>query len=105
MNASNIIDTPRSELSDGLNRMVNEADLLLKKASETTGQEYESTLRKAEAQLRKAKSEFIRLEEAALLNAKYAARATDRAVHEHPYTAMGLAAGIGLLLGLLITHR
>jgi ElaB/YqjD/DUF883 family membrane-anchored ribosome-binding protein len=27
------------------------------------------------------------------------------AVHEHPYTAMGITAGIGLLLGLLIARR
>jgi ElaB/YqjD/DUF883 family membrane-anchored ribosome-binding protein len=26
-------------------------------------------------------------------------------VHEHPYTAMGISAGIGVLLGMLIARR
>jgi len=30
-----------------------------------------------------------------------AAKATDRAVREHPYQAIGVAFGVGLLVGLL----
>ena len=52
-----------------------------------------------------AKDELRRLEISAIDNAKRAARATDHAVHEHPYAAMGLAAGVGLLLGMLISRR
>jgi ElaB/YqjD/DUF883 family membrane-anchored ribosome-binding protein len=33
------------------------------------------------------------------------ARAVDETVHEHPYQAMGIALGVGVLLGVLITRR
>lgn len=38
-------------------------------------------------------------------NTKEAARATDQYVHEHPWKSIGIAAGIGLFLGLLISRR
>ncbi|MBI3068591.1 MAG: DUF883 family protein [Betaproteobacteria bacterium] len=34
-----------------------------------------------------------------------AARATDEYVHEHPWRAVGIAAGAGLIIGLLIGRR
>ena len=37
--------------------------------------------------------------------AKAAGRATDAYVHEHPWQSIGVAAGIGLLLGMLIARR
>jgi ElaB/YqjD/DUF883 family membrane-anchored ribosome-binding protein len=33
------------------------------------------------------------------------AKATDEAVHEHPYKAIGIALGVGALLGYLVSHR
>ena len=36
---------------------------------------------------------------------KEVARATDDYVHEHPWRAVGTAAGIGLVIGLLISRR
>lgn len=33
------------------------------------------------------------------------ARATDDYVHEHPWKSIGVAAGVGLLVGLLIGRR
>jgi ElaB/YqjD/DUF883 family membrane-anchored ribosome-binding protein len=34
-----------------------------------------------------------------------AARATDEFVHDRPWTAVGVAAGVGLIIGLLIGRR
>jgi ElaB/YqjD/DUF883 family membrane-anchored ribosome-binding protein len=33
------------------------------------------------------------------------AQATDEAVHEHPYKAIGIALGVGIVFGLLIARR
>ena len=33
------------------------------------------------------------------------AKATDQAVHEHPYQAIGIAFGVGVLLGYLASRR
>ena len=50
---------------------------------------------------------------AALANAKTkiqeqttaSARATDRVIREHPYESIGIAFGIGVLIGVLINRR
>jgi ElaB/YqjD/DUF883 family membrane-anchored ribosome-binding protein len=44
-------------------------------------------------------------EQAALVKAKAAAEATDTYVHENPWQAVGIAAGVGLVIGLLIGRR
>ena len=36
---------------------------------------------------------------------KQAARVTDDYVHEHPWAAIGIAAGVGVLVGLLVNRK
>jgi len=95
----------RERLAHSLQQMVDEADHLLKNAQRSGSDQFTAARDKFERQLRHAKDELQRLEDAAIHNAKRAARATDHAVHEHPYAAMGIAAGAGLLIGLLISRR
>ena len=52
---------------------------------------------KLEATIEKAKAACERLEEKTVA----AAKATDKAVREHPYQAVGIAFGLGLLIGVL----
>jgi ElaB/YqjD/DUF883 family membrane-anchored ribosome-binding protein len=95
----------RDRLAQSLKQMVDEAEQLLKTAQRTGSEQFNLARDKFESQLRHAKSELEQLEESAAYQARRAARATDQAVHEHPYAAMGLAAGVGLLIGMLITRR
>jgi ElaB/YqjD/DUF883 family membrane-anchored ribosome-binding protein len=43
--------------------------------------------------------------EALLVKTKAAAKVTDAYVHENPWKAIGVAAGVGLVIGLLIGRR
>jgi ElaB/YqjD/DUF883 family membrane-anchored ribosome-binding protein len=95
----------RERLTQSLKHMVDEADHLLAKAERTGSEQFNAAREKFETQLQHAKDELRRLEMSAIDNAKRAARATDQAVHEHPYTAMGICAGVGLLIGMLISRR
>jgi ElaB/YqjD/DUF883 family membrane-anchored ribosome-binding protein len=54
------------------------------------------------AQLEAAAAEKARV---AAEKARAAAQATDDYVHVHPWTAIGISAGIGLILGVLIGRR
>jgi ElaB/YqjD/DUF883 family membrane-anchored ribosome-binding protein len=56
---------------------------------------------KLEAATERAKEVYKRLEEKTVT----AAKATDTAVHNHPYQAIGIAFGVGLLVGVLIMRR
>lgn len=60
---------------------------------------------KAEASLKVAKARINETQAELLLRTKAAAKATDVYVHEHPWTAVGTAAGFGLIIGLLLGRR
>ena len=95
----------RDRLTHGLQQVVDEANHLLKDAAHTGAEQINAARDRLDTQLRHAKVELRRLEGDALETTKRAARATDHAVHEHPYASMGVAAGVGLLLGMLIIRR
>jgi ElaB/YqjD/DUF883 family membrane-anchored ribosome-binding protein len=42
---------------------------------------------------------------ALLVRTRAAAKATDEYVHMHPWKAIGVAAGVGLVIGMLIGRR
>ena len=48
---------------------------------------------------------LLHLQETALARAKAAGHVADEYVHDNPWRAIGAAAGIGLLVGLLIGRR
>jgi ElaB/YqjD/DUF883 family membrane-anchored ribosome-binding protein len=95
----------RDRLAQSLQHMVDEAEHLLASAERTGSEQFNSARDKFESQLRHAKRELHQLQDSAADKARHAARATDHAVHEHPYAAMGLAGSVGLLLGMLISRR
>jgi ElaB/YqjD/DUF883 family membrane-anchored ribosome-binding protein len=103
--AANADQSARDRLAHSLQQMVDEAEHLLANAQRTGSDQFNHARDKFEDQLRHAKSELGELQDSAMHNARRAARATDHAVHDHPYAAMGLAGGVGLLLGMLITRR
>ena len=55
---------------------------------------------KLEAATEKAKEVCKRLQDQTVA----AVKATDKAVHEHPYQAIGIAFGVGLLIGVVTTR-
>ena len=58
----------------------------------------------AEARVR-AQAAIARARTIAVEQGKEAARATDQYVRQNPWSAIGISAGIGLLIGLLIGRR
>lgn len=95
----------RERVSLRVQSLVDEAAELLKNAQRAGQSQLASTRDKLASQLRAARAELAQLEEDALVQARRVARATDEAVHEHPYVAIGFAAGAGLLIGLLLGRR
>lgn len=55
--------------------------------------------------LHKAKVKLAEAEDIFLDKAKQTAHVTDEYVHENPWRAVGIAAGVGLVIGLLIGRR
>jgi ElaB/YqjD/DUF883 family membrane-anchored ribosome-binding protein len=75
-------------------------DLLKTSAGEVSEKAHEIRARLTAA-MERAKETCERLEEKAAAGVK----ATDKAVREHPYQSIGIAFGVGLLIGVLVTRK
>jgi len=79
---------------------VNQEREKIMEATEQRDTERHELRAKLEAATEKAKEACRRLQEETVA----AAKATDKAVREHPYQALGIAFGVGLLIGVLATR-
>ncbi|AKJ70752.1 hypothetical protein ABW99_20495 [Pandoraea thiooxydans] len=82
-----------------------DAEDLLKQATNATGERATELRENAMALLKQAKEKASDVQVVVVEKSKLAARATDDYVHDHPWQAVGIAAGVGLLLGLLINRK
>lgn len=80
-----------------LGTAVREGETLLETATDEASETTSALRARLQAAIDKAKALYERLEDKTVA----AAKATDRTVREHPYEAMGMAFGIGLLIGVL----
>jgi len=78
-----------------------DAEDMLKATAGQAGDKLSDVRARLSAAVESAKTTCQRLEEHAMVGA----RATDRTIREHPYESIGVAFGIGLLIGVLVTRR
>ena len=95
----------RERLVDDVAAVLAEAEEMLKRASLETGDKARDLRSQVETKLLRAKLRLQEIEGEAVDRAKAAARATDDYVHENPWQAIGIAAAIGLVAGLLLNRR
>jgi ElaB/YqjD/DUF883 family membrane-anchored ribosome-binding protein len=95
----------QKQLARDFQAVVDDAEELLRHAAQSTGEGYDEARGRLEQALKAARTELKAMEDAVTDGAKRAARATDGYVHEHPWESIGIGAGIGLLLGMLIARR
>ena len=88
-----------------LKTVIRDIQTLLKSAA-ANGTEMAASVRtQLEAALLKLQAQLIELEKAAAARASEATRAAEAYVRENPWRAVGAAAGVGLVIGLLISRR
>jgi ElaB/YqjD/DUF883 family membrane-anchored ribosome-binding protein len=98
-------DSARDKLVDEFSAVLAEAEEMLKRAATETGDKARDLRSQIETKLLQAKLNLQELEGQAVDQAKAAARATDDYVHDKPWQAVGVAAAVGFLVGLLIGRR
>jgi len=98
-------DLPHEKLVSDFAAVLAEAEEMLKRASTETGDKARDLRSQVETKLLHAKLRLQELEGEAVDRAKAAARATDDYVHDNPWQAIGVAAAIGLVAGLLLNRR
>jgi ElaB/YqjD/DUF883 family membrane-anchored ribosome-binding protein len=95
----------REKLVDEFGSVLADAEELLRKASTETGEKARDLRAQVEAKLLAAKLRLQELEGEAMDRAREAARYTDSYVHENPWRAIGAAALLGFVAGLLMNRR
>lgn len=102
---SNTSDGARDRLASILEHVVDQGEQLLDHAQRSGEEHFGVARQKFETQLGRARAELAALGDTAGYKARRAARVTGQAVHEHPYAAIGIAAGIGALLAAVLIRR
>ncbi|MBN2574503.1 MAG: DUF883 domain-containing protein [Deltaproteobacteria bacterium] len=95
----------RDKLVADLKLVVSDAEELLKITAGVAGEKVAAVRDRMQKGLEQAKVKLVDLEHKAVAQTKAAARATDTFVHDNPWKSVGIAAGVGFLLGLLIGRR
>ena len=78
---------------------------LLKATASQAGEKIAAVRERAQDSLHQAKLKLAEAEDAIIFKARQTAHATDEYVHQNPWRAVGIAAGVGLLIGLLVGRR
>jgi ElaB/YqjD/DUF883 family membrane-anchored ribosome-binding protein len=78
---------------------------LLRVTASQTGEKIGILRERLQEHMHKAKDRLADTKDVVVVKTKEAARATDEYVHDNPWHAVGIAAGVGLVIGLLIGRR
>ena len=95
----------KQKLVSDLKVVISDTEELLRATASSAGDKVGELRERIGLRLRDAKERLIDLEIAVVDKTKAAARATDDFVHEEPWKAVGVAAALGLALGVLIGRR
>ena len=95
----------KERLVADVNAVLLDAEDLLRQAGQATGEEAKELRARAQAAIRRGKDAVLDFEQRAVAQTKAAAHATDNWVHQHPWTALGIAAGVAFLVGLAVTRK
>jgi ElaB/YqjD/DUF883 family membrane-anchored ribosome-binding protein len=89
------------KLMGDLKTVAHDAEDLMKATADQAGEKVAELRTRLSQALESARHTAQRLEEKTV----EAAKATDRAIREHPYQSLGVAFGLGVLIGVLVARR
>lgn len=93
------------KLVEDLKVVVRDAEALLRATSAQTGEKIQEVRARAEESLKQARTRLTEVEDQAYQRAKELADSTEVYVRENPWQSLGIAAGVGILVGLLLSRR
>ncbi len=95
-------DVSKEKLMQDLRVVVSDAEELLKATAGQAGEKVSAVRERIQENLVAAKARLDVAEAAVIEKTKYAAKATDEYVHDNPWKAVGVAACVGVIVGMLI---
>lgn len=85
--------------------VIADAEEMLVATADQAGEKMATLRARVQLRLQDAKVRLTQAETLLLEKTKAAAKATDAYVHESPWTAVGIAAGVGFLIGVVLGRR
>jgi ElaB/YqjD/DUF883 family membrane-anchored ribosome-binding protein len=98
-------DVSKEKLINDFKVVVADAEELLRATANQAGDKAAELRSKIQGRLADAKVRLADAEAAVVDKAKLVGRAADDYVHDNPWRSVGVAAGIGFIVGLLIGRR
>lgn len=95
----------RDKFTQDMRTVISDAEELLRATANQAGEKIGVARERIQDSIHEAKVKLAEAEAIVAERARQAARYTDEYVHENPWRAIGVAAGIGLLLGLILSRR
>lgn len=97
--------TSQEKLVTDIKAVIADAEDILKATADQTGEKIANLRVRIQDRLLGARIRLDAAEAALIDKTRAAARAADDYVHESPWQAVGIGAGVGFLLGLLLGRR
>lgn len=95
----------KGQVVDDFKAIVTDADDLLQATAKVSGEGFNVAREKFSEKLKSAKTSLEEAERQVVDKAKQAATATDDYVKGNPWASVGIAAGVGVVIGYLIGKR
>ena len=102
---SNETKAAKDRLTEDMKAVIHDMEELLKATAGQTGDKISAVRTRAEENLHEMRRKLHEMESNVVQQAKTAARATDHYVHENPWQAIAITAGVAFLLGMLTSRR
>lgn len=95
----------RERVLADLQTLTRDAEDLLKATAGDVSDKAKEARNRVTAALERAKTTCINLQEQTVASARAAAKKADTMIRDHPYESIGVALGVGVLLGAVIARR
>jgi len=95
-------EVSKEKLIQDFRMVVTDAEELLRATAGQAGEKVSAVRGRIQENLEVAKERLNAAEDAVVARTKEAAIATDEYVHENPWTAVGVGAAVGVIVGMLI---
>jgi ElaB/YqjD/DUF883 family membrane-anchored ribosome-binding protein len=95
----------KDKLVQDLKIVISDAEELMRATASTAGEKVAVAREKVNESLQRAKVKLAEVEDVLIDHGKQAARVADEYVQDNPWRAVGIAAGVGIIIGMLISRR
>ena len=95
----------RERVMADMRALARDAESLLRATADDVSEKAREARTRLMAAVERAKSSCEHLQEQSIESAREAARKADETIRAHPYESLGVAFGIGVLIGALVRRR